>query len=198
MKYITKSLIALSLASSSILASDISLDSIGINVGVAHSNFHQTNQHGTIILGNEPDETFNSYELYGTLKQDILNMKPTLSYTYSLNDDLKHQYLLVGLTKYYKLTKASLYAGLLGGYGEMKWRYNPLNNSKENDYTSSSLIGGIQAGIEYPITNSIALNLNTKALYHNYDAQLNPNNTATAELSHNTTTSFGMGLKYSF
>jgi len=196
MKYFAQSLIVLSLASSSLVAS--SLDSIGINVGVAHSNFHQTNQNGTITLGNEPDETFNSCEIYGTLKKELLNMKPTLSYTYSSNDDLKHQYILVGLTKYYKLTKASLYAGLLGGYGQMKYKYNPLNNSKSNDYSATSFIGGIQAGIEYPITNSIAFNLNTKALYHNYDAKLNPNNTAIAEISHNTTTSFGIGLKYSF
>ena len=198
MKYFAQSLIIFSLGTSSLIASDISLDSIGINVGVANSNFHQTNQNGTIILGNEPEETFSSYELYGTLKQELLNMKPTLSYTYSSNDELKHQYLLVGLTKYYKLTKASLYAGLLGGYGELRWKYNPLNNSKSNDYTSTSLLGGIQAGIEYPITNSLAFNLNTKALYHNYDAQLNPNNIATAELSHNTTTSIAVGMKYSF
>jgi hypothetical protein len=196
MNNITKSLITLSLITSSLVAS--SLDSIGINVGVANSNSHQTNHNGIITLGNEPDESFNSYEIYGTLKKELLHMKPYLSYTYSSNDELKHQYLLVGLTKYYKLTKASLYAGLLGGYGELQYKYNPLNNSKSNDYTSTSLLGGIQVGIEYPITNSLAFNLNTKALYHNYDAQLNPNNTATAELSHNTTTSFGVGMKYSF
>lgn len=198
MKYFTKSLIALSLASSSLLASDISLDSIGINVAQSHSNFHQTNQNGTVTLGNEPDETFNSYEIYGILKKELFNMKPTLSYTYSSNTDLKHQYLLVGLTKYYKLTKASLYAGLLGGYGELKWKYNPLNNSKSNDYTSTSLVGGIQAGIEYKLSNSLAFNLNTKALYHDYDAKLNPNNTTTTTISHNATTLVGVGLKYSF
>jgi hypothetical protein len=196
MNNITKSLITLSLITSSLVAS--SLDSIGINVGVANSNSHQTNHNGIITLGNEPDESFNSYEIYGTLKKELLNMKPTLSYTYSSNDELKHQYLLVGLTKYYKLTKASLYAGLLGGYGELQYKYNPLNNSKSNDYTSTSLLAGIQVGIEYPITNSLDFNLNTKALYHNYDAQLNPNNTATAELSHNTTKSIAVGMKYSF
>jgi hypothetical protein len=197
MKQIYKSFgVGLFLLSTNLVAS--SLDSIGINVGVAHSNFHQTNQNGTIILGNEPDETFNSYEFYGTLKQELLNMNPTLSYTYSSNDDLKHQYLLVGLTKYYKLEKARLYAGLLGGYGELKYKYNPLNNSKENDYTANSLVGGIQAGLEYPISQTVAFNINTKVLYHNYDAKLNPNNTATAELSHNTTTLIGVGLGYKF
>jgi len=200
MKYFTQSLIVLSLSTSSLVASDISLNSIGINLGVAHSNFHQTNQNGTIILGNEPDESFNSVELYSTLNGIISkdDLKPYLSYTYSSNDELKHQYLLVGLTKYYKLTKASLYAGLLGGYGQMKYKYNPLNNSKSNDYSATSFMGGIQAGIEYPLTKVLAFNLNTKVLYHNYDANLNPNNTAIAEISHNTTTSFGMGLKYSF
>lgn len=197
MKQIYKSFgVGLFLLSTNLVAS--SLNSIGINVAQSHSNAHQTNHNGTITLGNEPDETFTSYELYGTLKKDIFNMKPTLSYTYSSNDDLKHQYLLVGLTKYYKLTKASLYAGLLGGYGELKYKYNPLNTSKDNDYTANSFLGGIQAGIEYPITNSLAFNLNTKALYHNYDAQLNPNNTASAEISHNTTTLIGVGLGYRF
>ncbi|MDD2699567.1 MAG: hypothetical protein PHF17_12335, partial [Arcobacteraceae bacterium] len=83
-------------------------------------------------------------------------------------------------------------------YGELKWKYNPLNNSKSNDYTSTSLVGGIQAGIEYKLSNSLAFNLNTKALYHNYDAKLNPNNTATAVISHNTTTLIAVGMKYSF
>ena len=191
MKYFTQSLIVLSLASSSLLASD---NSIGINIGSSHTNYHQSNQTGTITLGNTPDETFNSYEIYTILKQNISGMKPYLSYTYSSNDDLKHQYGLVGLNKYYKY----LYAGILAGYGELKYKYNPLNSSKENDYRAHSFIGGIQAGIEYKLSNSLAFNLNTKALYHDYDTNLNPNNTAIATISHNTTTSFGIGLKYSF
>jgi len=191
MKYFTQSLIILLLASSALLASN---NSIGINIGQSHSNYHQSNHTGSINLGNTPDETFNSYELYGTLKQDIFGMKPYLSYTYSSNDDLKHQYILVGLNKYYHY----LYGGIVVGTGEMKWRYNPLNSSSDNDYITTSLLGGIQVGIEYKITNSIALNLNTKVLYHNYDTKLNPSTTATAEITHNTTTSFGMGLKYSF
>ncbi|MBD3841999.1 MAG: hypothetical protein IE909_08970 [Campylobacterales bacterium] len=53
--------------------------------------------------------------------------------------DLKHQYILAGLNKYYH----NSYAGFLLGVGELKYRYNPLNNSKTNDYTTTSPMIGL-------------------------------------------------------
>ena len=56
------------LTSSVVFASSFSVDSIGLNVGKANTNYKQINHHGSIDLGNTPDESFNSYEIYTTLK----------------------------------------------------------------------------------------------------------------------------------
>lgn len=187
----------------SLFASDPLVDAIGINLGLSHISNNHENHNGSIILGNTPDQTLNTYELYTTLKplSDICKkykMKPYISYTYSNNTELKHQYLLVGINKYYNHNSYELYAGGLIGYGELKYRYNPLNNSKSNDYTASEPIIGLQTGLNYPINQNIDLVVNVKALYHNYDTYLNPNNTATANLEHKYTTSASVGIGWKF
>lgn len=187
------------LASSLMLAAEIS--EIGVNIGVSHTPYTQTNSNGSITLGNEPEQNFASYELFTTLKgvfpQD--DVKPYISYTYSYNSELKHQYVLLGLNKYFAPTqRLSLYVGMLAGYGEMSWSYNPLNNSKENDYEATSAMVGVQVGVNYPLIGNVALNLNLKTLAHNYETNLDPNNTATAELKHNYTTTAMLGVAYKF
>ena len=195
-----KKLLTISLLTSSLMfASEVSIDSVGLNIGKANSDYSQRNSSGSITLGNNPDKTFNTFELFSTLTGlEKYDMKPYISYTYSSNEELKHQYLLLGLNKYYKIKKVDFYAGILLGYGELKYKYNPLNNTKENDFNSSSIIGGIQAGIEYPFNNNLSLNINTKYLGHNYETILAPNSTTSAELKHHSTSSLSIGLKYSF
>ena len=200
MKNINKIVLLSAFASSLLLSSEIALDSIGLNLGKSHASYSQENHIGSITLGNEPDKTFSSYELYTVLKSVYTNktIKPYISYTYSSNTDLKHQYVLVGLNKYYKHNTLDLYAGVLAGYGQLDWRYNPLNSSKDNTYNAYSFIGGIQAGIEYPLENNLALNINAKYLYHDYETKLEPSASARSTLTHDYTASFGVGLSYKF
>lgn len=195
-----KKIITLTLLASSLMwAAEIS--EIGVNIGMSHIPYTQTNSNGSITLGNEPEQNFTSYELFTTLKgvfpQD--DVKPYISYNYAENSELKHQYILVGLNKYFAPTESlSLYAGMLAGFGELSWSYNPLNNSKENTYEATSVMVGVQAGVNYPLTSNILLNLNLKTLVHNYETNLDPNNTARAELKHNYTTTAMIGLAYKF
>ena len=67
-----------------------------------------------------------------------------------------------------------------------------------NDEKASSLVGGVQLGLNYPLTNSLKLNVNSKYLRHNYETKLEPTNTASASLEHKSTASLGLGLVYSF
>ena len=205
MKTIHKLTLLALLTSSNLLANPI--DSIGLNIGTAQSNYKQTNNQGSIILGNTPNESFTSYELYTTLKplSDICkekNMKPYIGYTYSDNSDLKNQYLLLGLNKYYQHTvsnkELNLYAGLVVGYGELNWKYDPINSAKDKTKNASSLIGGIQLGIDYPIANNISLGVNTKYLVHNYKTNLNPSDSVSSTIEHKDTLSLSLGLSYKF
>lgn len=191
------------LASSSLFASDSFINSFGINLGKSHTSYDQKDKNGAIILGNNPDKSFNSLELYLTLNPMLdmckeNNMKPYISLTHSRNSDLKHQYLLVGVNKYYSSqdTKLELYAGLLGGYGQVDWRYDPLNNSTRKNIDANSFIGGLQVGINYPIAEKLSLNLNSKYLLHNYETNLKTSN-AVATIEHDATATISLGLEYS-
>jgi len=192
------------LASSTLLANDSVVNSMGINLGVSNSNSDQKNTNGTIILGNEPDNSFNTTELYLTL-HPLTNickeykMKPYISYTYSSNSELKHQYFLLGINKYYtpSNTDLVLYTGLLGGYGQIDWKYDPLNNSFNKNVDASSFIAGIQLGASYSLSEKLSLNLNGKYLLHNYETDLKTS-TASAEIEHESTINVSLGLEYKF
>ena len=88
MRKINKIVLISLLASSSILANEISLETFGLNIGSSTMDYSQKNHQGSIVLGNEPDKTLTSYELFATLNpiSDMCkeyNMKPYVSYTYS-------------------------------------------------------------------------------------------------------------------
>jgi hypothetical protein len=155
-------------------AATFGIDRIGLSVGLSKLYDKKTN---IIFPYTEPKERFDAYELFTTFNGicDDENTKPYLSYTYTTNSDFKEQHLLVGINRYFQTPHdAELYAGVVVGYGELKWKYNPIG-SQDNDFTATSWMGGVQAGLEYAITDSFALHLNTKALMHNYEAILDPN-----------------------
>lgn len=192
------------LASSSLLASDISINSIGANIGKSHTSYEQNNKAGTIILGNTPDKYFNSLELYMTLNPILeickkYDIRPYLSLSHSRNSDLAHNYMLAGFNKYYKPTSSELelYAGVVGGYGQMNWRYDPLNNSTKKDADANSFIAGVQAGVSYPVAKRVSLGVNTKYLAHNYGTDLKTTN-ATATIEQSSTIFVGLGLEWKF
>lgn len=192
------------LASSTLLASESIVNSVGLNLGKSYTSTDQKDKSGSIILGDNPDQSFNSLELYLTLNPildmcKVYNMKPYISLTHSRNSDLKHQYLLVGVNKYYtpSTMPLELYAGVLGGYGQMDWRYDPLNNSSSKNVDANSFIGGLQLGANYPINEKLSLGLNSKYLLHNYETNLKTTN-ATATIEHDSTASVSLGLEYRF
>ena len=197
---IIKQLTIVSILASTSFANDIAINSVGFNIGVSNTNYKQTTTTDSIIAIDKPSKSFNSYELYTTLngvykREDL---KPYLSYTYSSNNDLKNQYILTGLNKYYNHDDISLYAGVLVGYGELKWRSNPLVTTQNNDYSSTSFILGLQGGVEYPLNDKFALNINAKYLKHKYETNLQPATTVSSTIEHKSTASIFVGLSYKF
>ena len=68
-----------------------------------------------------------------------------LSYTQNRSGTIENQFVLVGANKEYGVGKGKLYAGIVGGFGELKWKYNSINGTT-SDATANSLIAGVQAG----------------------------------------------------
>lgn len=194
-------LLALSLAlCSSLVASNIEVERVGLHIGTAHTTSSQENKEGEIILGKEPKKNFApSVEVYGTLSGVFEDkaVEPFLSYTYSNNSDLTHQYILVGVNKYYSHNTYKAYAGIYTGYSFLKWEYNPLNNTTNNNFTSSSLLVGAQVGWEYPLANNLSLDLNFKGMLYDHSTILEASS-AKAEIENKLNFSAGLGLVYKF
>lgn len=196
MKLINKLLASILLVSPFISASDINLDSIGVNLGNTKMASKQIDDVGTITLAKDPDDTMRHIEIYALLGGvfDDSTIKPTLNYIRAWNNDIRTNTVLVGVNKYYVFDNYNLYAGILGGVGQLKWEYNPINNTKDIDYKASSLVGAIQLGAEYPINKKISFNVNTKYMLHNYSTELQPVSGTQSELQHKNSCLLSIGL----
>ena len=189
------------LLSTSILsANSLHIESLGVNVGTASIKATQHNTSGTIILPKQPEKSFLSAEVYALVDGifDDKNKKLTLNYIYSTNSDIAEHNILIGINQYYTYKKYDFYVGGLAGISRLKWKYNPLNNAKDTDYYSTSFTAGLQAGMEYPLTNKLLIGLNTKYLYSRHKANLNPSTGVSANLTHYNFFDFGVGLRYKF
>jgi len=174
-----------------------SIDGIGFHLGKGYSDWSQTDKTGSITLGELPSKNYDGGELYLDFKEIQKNIKPTLSYTYTQNSDLKHHYILGGVNKYIQEDKVKLYGGVVFGYGQIDWESNPINNSKENDYKATSFIGGIQLGTLYPINEKLSFGINGKYLFHNYETNLKPTPSVHSVIEHDRSGFIGFGFRYS-
>ena len=168
---------------------------LGINLGSSHTGYTQSDTEGSITLGDEPETLFETFELYWTLPDtNYDDIKHILSLNYGYNDEFKHQYLLTGINKYHN----NFYIGLLIGYGELTWKYDPINNAKDKNYDANSVLGGLQMGYDIPLSNHLALGINSKFLFSDYETTLQPTQGVASQITHNYTATVGVGMKYSF
>jgi hypothetical protein len=175
-----------------------SVHEIGFNGGISTIKHDQTNVTGDLEQIN-PDKTFATYEIFTTFDgicDDKAN-RPYLSYSYATNDDFKHQYILAGLNHYYAGEMATFYAGLLVGYGELTWKYNPIG-AQDTDFSTTGFIGGVQVGAEVPLSASIALNFNLKALAQDYTTTFDPYAGVSSYMEHPYTATALVGLVFKF
>ena len=199
MKLINKIIYSL-LVVSSFMYADIGIDSVGLNVGCANIYTEQTNKLGSITLANQPDEQYLHGEIYALIGGvfDDKSWKPSINYMLSDNDDFTNHMLMAGINKYFFQNNYNLYVGALVGTGMLNWKYDPLNDTKDNDTNVQSLVGAFQIGAEFPLTDSFSLGLNAKYYIHDYLTILEPTPSATSEISHNNSCSIAIGIRYSF
>ena len=201
-KNIFKIALGLVVVSSTLLSYEIKMESIGFAGGNAKTPLVQHNKDNKEIVIDKLDDNFKTMELYTVLKPiEEIGMNPYLSYTYSYNEQFINYYVMAGLNKYYKISSSSkLYLGVLGGYGQMKWEFDPINGS-DNDVSTQSYILGVQGGVSIPLENlpsdKLSLDINVKYLSHEYITNLKTSAT-TSQIEHYETMLAQVGISYRF
>lgn len=188
------------MVSTFLFGADVAIDTMGINLGKGYTDHDITNRTGTIQIPHHPYKNYTGLEMYSTLSGvfEEKDIKPYLSLTYLQNSDIKHKYILGGVNKYFKADMLDYYVGVVGGYGQIDWQYNPITNTRDNKYDAKSFIGGVQGGAAYPLSQKLSLQINTKYLLHNYETKLEPSNDAQSTLTHDKTLFVGIGLSWKF
>jgi len=196
---ITKILLASILVAGTISANstnDVSFESLGLNLGYAYMPYDHS--------GNTPDEGFKknflNIELY-TIVDNLFednSYKPTINYVFNSNSDFNNHTLLLGINKYFYNDDYNLYLGGLVGYGQLRWKTGTLFPNSQNDFQSTSFSGGVQAGIEIPMSKHWAFGLNSKFLLHSYNMKIEDTFNTSSSYKHPFTASISIGLKYFF
>jgi len=181
---------ALLLATSTIFAHEV-----GLNIGSTNMDYDTSNSN--LILGTNPDKDFRNYEIFTTLEGKLpKGLKTYISYTHNGSDTIENQFVLFGANKEYGEGKGKLYAGLVAGFGELKWKIDPVT-STTSDKTANSFIAGVQVGGKYDLSDRLFVNLNGKYLRHNYTTDINTP-TSQTQIEHKATSSIALGVGYKF
>ena len=175
--------------SATLLAQDSSVESIGMNIGYAKMFYT-----GEKIDIDKPKTIFYNIELYSVINHffENNNFKPTFNYIYSKNDAIDSNSIFVGLNRYDNFEKFDFYTGILLGYSEFKWNFN----DDEKNYSKKGPTGGLHLGIEFPFSDALEFNINTKYLLYQRKVNLQPQ--YDVKFTHTGTLSLSFGLKYIF
>lgn len=190
-----KILLSTVLIGSTVLASEI-----GINLGKSHFDITQSNGDNIILGDNTPKSNGTFSELYMMNKCQLINdnsIKNYASIAYNKSDRIKNYMVLAGLVKEYEAKNYTPYAGVLVGYGQLKYEYNPLNSSTIDDRKASSFIAGFQGGAKYKIDKNLFFNLNAKYLLSDYTTNLESSGVI-GNIKHKALTTFSIGVAYKF
>ena len=184
-------IIGLSLLGSVAFAKEVTLNSIGVNLGLSHTYYIVQD-----LDVSTPNTNLFNVEAYTTFQTPIKVLEPTLSYIYAKNDDYNTQTIFLGLNKIDTFKKFSLYHGFLLGYSSLHGTYTSLKTKQEEKYSHNDFSAALQAGLKLPLFDNLNFNLNTRYLLHSDSIDLHPK--YTAKFTHNGTISILFGLEYLF
>ena len=168
---------------------------VGIGFDCISLDVKKQDQVGSIILNHTPDEKATSFTFLGGINlsqngriygnYEILNLDDVKINSYYLSYDYIFPHIL------------NSYIGLSLGMSDLEWQIDPLVNSQLKDSKLSSLLYGIQGGIEYPIENQ--LSIYSQVSYQKLDFKTNLTSTpAKSTLTHEDKKSLNIGVRYSF
>ena len=194
-KLFLTSLSVLALTSTSLNA-DIKDLFVGATLGYAQQSVEQEDKLGSIILGNELDESGYNFEL--GLGYDISDsVAVSLNYQRVILDDTFSNNIYLGAEYQFGAYKdITPYLGVNLGYSQLQWSKKPLN-TKENNYISTSWLAGVNLGLSYPITKN--MDFIGKYTFNLTDHKtLLESGSAKSELLHNYSHNFNIGVRIYF
>lgn len=183
---------------------EVSISEVGTHIGLGYTPFSKTDSKGSIANWNEPESSLFGVDFYGIFDGVFENktLKPYVSYTYTSNEQISHQYFLGGINKYYPHDDIVYYTGAYVGWGILRWQTNPITGlieENENEKaTSNAFILGIQGGIKYPISKKLSYDFNIKAMGHDHSTIIEPSSTQSSRVDHKMSMFGGFGISYSF
>ncbi|NOQ32236.1 MAG: hypothetical protein GQ570_14060 [Helicobacteraceae bacterium] len=179
------------LTTTALLAADVGLN-------ISKGGYSTSSAYPTAIV--KPDTDVTGYELFYSndcILIDRPSVKNYASITLNKTENTSEIAVVIGLVEEYKVSKATLAAGALVGYGQLSYDYNPLTTSLTDSRTTSSALYGFTATAKYPIVNNFFLNVNAKYLWSNYEVDLK-DGANTGQIKHNNLYTLGLGVGYSF
>ncbi|MFT5660525.1 MAG: opacity protein-like surface antigen [Sulfurimonas sp.] len=181
----------------SLIARDINSENdYFVGVGV-HSNalsVKKTNISGNILLARTLDDSTSSISVQAGKK--IENYVMSINYESAKLDDVDMKSLYLSVDYEFE-TFLNPFIGISLGMSNLKWKTDPLVNSKIKDEKLSSLLYGVQAGISYKLYKNWSIY--STISYQKLDFKTNLIATpAKAEVTHEDKTSIGVGVRYSF
>lgn len=191
MKNIYKTIIIFIFLNINSYAKDIFID---LSTGYTHAAYTKKDISGSIQIDDLDDNGY-LYELAigYRLSKEVFT---TLNYQYSKLDEIEFDDYYVTLN-YQFLEKLKPYVGILLGKSYLRWKEDPLLVSKKKDRTSGSFIYGVQAGLEYTLSNN--LSFVSKFIYSrtNHGTNLHSNN-AKSYIDHDSKSQLLLGLRFVF
>lgn len=154
MKNIFKRIVLTLFLSTSLYSSDILENTfIDISIGLSHSPYSKKDITGNIAI-DSLDENGYLYDLAIGYRFNN-NIFTTLNYQYTkLNEiDFDEYYVTLNYQFDYKFNP---YIGALVGKSFLHWNKDPLNSSQNIDWASGSFMYGVQAGLQYGISDKIS------------------------------------------
>ena len=167
---------------------------IGTSLNYNMLTVDKEDQRGSIVLNNMPDDSATSIELEAGMKMD--NYVVSANYEMVNLSDVSLNSFYLSLDYQFE-NLFNPFIGLSLGMSNLEWQMDPLGNSINKDTKLSSLLYGIQVGVEYKlikhwsVTSSLAyhkLNFTTKLI----------SSPAHSELLHKDKSSLGVGVRYEF
>ena len=121
------------------------------------------------------------------------NIFTTLSMQKASNSQTELMHFLLSANYQLPDTFMNPFVGVVGGYGELKWKENPISSLQTTkDITASSYFLGLQGGIKYPLNDSFSLYGTYQYLPTNFETVI----TNKGEIKHKTMKNLIIGVKY--
>jgi len=190
-----KAILTVIVLSTTVYSSEILKNTfIDVSKGYTYTPYNKKDLVGSINI-NSLDKNGYLYD-FGIGYRFSENIFSTLNYQYSKLDEMSFDdyYLTLNYQLDYELNP---YFGVLIGKSFLNWEKDPINSARNIDWSSGSMLYGIQTGFEYQFSEKFSLV--PKLIYIRTDHGANLISLpARSYIEHDSKTQLMLGLRYNF